>query len=146
MNQASIQLEDVKLSDDATVINRQLFNEIKMEIERKQGVIPFAQFMNMALYQPKLGYYQNNLHKFGEKGDFITAPETGKSFAYCLANSISDYFRIDSENKSKKLDLVTVFESVGSVLSGKMTENELEKIEDEACPTCGSCAGMFTAN
>ncbi len=51
-----------------------------------------------------------------------------------------------SDNVSKKLDLVTVFESVGSVLSGKMTEDELEKIEDEACPTCGSCAGMFTAN
>jgi len=51
-----------------------------------------------------------------------------------------------SENQSKKLDLVTVFESVGSVQSGKMTEDELEKIEDEACPTCGSCAGMFTAN
>jgi len=51
-----------------------------------------------------------------------------------------------SENLSKKLDLVTVFESVGSVLSGKMTEDELGKIEDEACPTCGSCAGMFTAN
>ncbi|MFO7559428.1 MAG: dihydroxy-acid dehydratase [Desulfobacterales bacterium] len=50
------------------------------------------------------------------------------------------------DNVSKKLDLVTVFESVGSVLSGKMTEDELEKIEDEACPTCGSCAGMFTAN
>ncbi len=46
----------------------------------------------------------------------------------------------------KKLDLVTVFESVGAVLSGKMTEQELGVIEDAACPTCGSCAGMFTAN
>ncbi len=50
------------------------------------------------------------------------------------------------ENPSKKLDLVTVFESVGSVLSGNMTPDELNMIEDEACPTCGSCAGMFTAN
>ncbi|MBA4369170.1 MAG: dihydroxy-acid dehydratase [Desulfobacterium sp.] len=50
------------------------------------------------------------------------------------------------ENHSKKLDLVTVFESVGSVLSGNMTPDELNIIEDEACPTCGSCAGMFTAN
>jgi dihydroxy-acid dehydratase len=50
------------------------------------------------------------------------------------------------ENHSKKLDLVTVFESVGSVLSGNMTQDELNMIEDEACPTCGSCAGMFTAN
>jgi dihydroxy-acid dehydratase len=38
-----------------------------------------------------------------------------------------------------------VFESVGAVKAGKMTE-QLAAIEDAACPTCGSCAGMFTAN
>ncbi len=48
--------------------------------------------------------------------------------------------------KNKKLDLISVFESVGAVKSGKMTEEELTCIEDAACPTCGSCAGMFTAN
>ena len=47
---------------------------------------------------------------------------------------------------SEKIDLITVFEAVGAVLSGKMTEKELSVIEDTACPTCGSCAGMFTAN
>jgi len=47
---------------------------------------------------------------------------------------------------SEKIDLITVFEAVGAVLSGKMTEKELSAIEDAACPTCGSCAGMFTAN
>jgi len=45
-----------------------------------------------------------------------------------------------------KIDLITVFESVGAVLSGDMTEDQLCRIEDAACPTCGSCAGMFTAN
>ena len=43
-------------------------------------------------------------------------------------------------------DLVTVFEGVGKVQSGAMTEAELERIEASACPTCGSCSGMFTAN
>jgi dihydroxy-acid dehydratase len=47
---------------------------------------------------------------------------------------------------SGKIDLITVFESVGAVLSGRMNEQELSMIEDAACPTCGSCAGMFTAN
>jgi len=47
---------------------------------------------------------------------------------------------------TEKIDLVTVFESVGAVLSGKMSESRLTAIEDAACPTCGSCAGMFTAN
>jgi dihydroxy-acid dehydratase len=46
----------------------------------------------------------------------------------------------------QKIDLITVFEAVGAVHSGKMSEQELCLIEDEACPTCGSCAGMFTAN
>ena len=50
------------------------------------------------------------------------------------------------ETGFKKIDLITVFESVGAVRSGKMTEEELAAIEDAACPTCGSCAGMFTAN
>ncbi len=45
-----------------------------------------------------------------------------------------------------KIDLITVFESVGAVLSGEMTQEQLDQIEDAACPTCGSCAGMFTAN
>jgi dihydroxy-acid dehydratase len=46
----------------------------------------------------------------------------------------------------KKIDLNTVFEGVGAYTAGKMTEAELEKIEQQACPGCGSCAGMFTAN
>ncbi len=50
------------------------------------------------------------------------------------------------ERPGEKTDLITVFESVGAVLAGNMTEEELEIIEDSACPTCGSCAGMFTAN
>ena len=45
-----------------------------------------------------------------------------------------------------KIDLITVFEAIGAVRAGSMTEEELGEIEDAACPTCGSCAGMFTAN
>src|SRR5215208_4455253 len=44
------------------------------------------------------------------------------------------------------IDLATVFESVGKVSAGAMTEKQLEEIEMHACPTCGSCSGMFTAN
>jgi len=46
----------------------------------------------------------------------------------------------------KKIDLITVFEAVGAVRAGKMGKDELAQIENAACPTCGSCAGMFTAN
>jgi dihydroxy-acid dehydratase len=46
----------------------------------------------------------------------------------------------------KKVDLITLFEGVGAVYSGKMTKEELGELENKACPTCGSCSGMFTAN
>ena len=46
----------------------------------------------------------------------------------------------------KTVDLATVFEGVGQVSAGTMSESELTDIEQHACPTCGSCSGMFTAN
>jgi dihydroxy-acid dehydratase len=50
------------------------------------------------------------------------------------------------ENKEQMIDVISVFEYVGAVRSGKMSPEALAAIENEACPTCGSCAGMFTAN
>ncbi|RMD46596.1 MAG: dihydroxy-acid dehydratase [Aquificota bacterium] len=46
----------------------------------------------------------------------------------------------------KAIDLSTAFEAVGAVAQGKMAETELKVIEENACPSCGSCSGMFTAN
>jgi dihydroxy-acid dehydratase len=48
--------------------------------------------------------------------------------------------------RRKSADLITVFEGVGRVKTGSMNEDELTVLEESACPTCGSCAGMFTAN
>ncbi|MBI4301468.1 MAG: dihydroxy-acid dehydratase [Chloroflexi bacterium] len=48
--------------------------------------------------------------------------------------------------QKRHVDLTTVFEAVGKVAQGKMTEAELKELEMVACPGCGSCAGMFTAN
>ncbi len=48
--------------------------------------------------------------------------------------------------RGEALDLSTVFEAVGAVQAGRMDAEELRVIEDLACPTCGSCSGMFTAN
>lgn len=48
--------------------------------------------------------------------------------------------------KKKDVHLVSVFEGVGQVKAGTMTEEELSELENAACPGCGSCAGMFTAN
>jgi dihydroxy-acid dehydratase len=48
--------------------------------------------------------------------------------------------------QSQTVDLISVFSAVGSVTRGKMTKAELEEIEIAACPGCGSCSGMYTAN
>lgn len=46
----------------------------------------------------------------------------------------------------KAVDLISVFEGVGAVKAKRMTQIELKKLEDCACPGCGSCSGMYTAN
>jgi dihydroxy-acid dehydratase len=46
----------------------------------------------------------------------------------------------------KQLSLTSVFEGIGAFKSGQMSEEEFKDIEMHACPTCGSCSGMFTAN
>ena len=48
--------------------------------------------------------------------------------------------------KGKRVGTASVFEAVGEFAAGKMSEEELKKLEDSACPSCGSCNGMFTAN
>ncbi len=48
--------------------------------------------------------------------------------------------------QGKAVDLSNVFEAVGSVKAGRMSPEDLEELEECACPGCGSCAGMFTAN
>jgi dihydroxy-acid dehydratase len=46
----------------------------------------------------------------------------------------------------ERIDLNTIFEGVGAVSAGKMSAAQLKELEEAACPGCGSCAGMFTAN
>ena len=48
--------------------------------------------------------------------------------------------------KGRKTSLSSMFEAVGSYAAGKFTEEDVEEFENKACPTCGSCSGMYTAN
>lgn len=54
--------------------------------------ISFARFMQLALYEPQLGYYTAALDKFGKDGDFITAPEISPLFAQCIARQCQQVF------------------------------------------------------
>jgi dihydroxy-acid dehydratase len=63
----------------------------------------------------------------------------------CIFASGGPMLSID-DGCGKNLDLNSLFEAIGAVNAGKMAEERLLEIEDNACPTCGSCSGMFTAN
>jgi len=54
--------------------------------------------------------------------------------------------RIVRDGSVRSIDLISVFQGVGEVTRGTMSEAELLELEELACPGCGSCAGMFTAN
>jgi len=54
--------------------------------------------------------------------------------------------KLATEEGSKIVDLSSTFEAVGKALSGRMTAEELTALEEAACPGCGSCSGMYTAN
>ncbi|QYZ65401.1 MAG: hypothetical protein OI74_01580 [Gammaproteobacteria bacterium (ex Lamellibrachia satsuma)] len=71
----------------ALAVSEQLERRIRDEMEQTGGAIPFDRFMELALYAPGLGYYVAGSRKFGEAGDFITAPEISPLFARCLARS-----------------------------------------------------------
>ena len=74
---------------EAKQLSDQLLSLIVTEI-KKSGAISFARYMQLALYTPQLGYYQNALKKFGKNGDFVTAPEISPLFSYCLANQCAE--------------------------------------------------------
>ena len=74
---------------EARAVSERLVNNIAAAAARHAGCLPFETFMNMALYEPGLGYYSNGLLPFGESGDFVTAPESGDLFGRCLARSLA---------------------------------------------------------
>jgi len=78
---------------DALAHSARLADLIRAEIAASGGAIPFSRFMELALYAPGLGYYSAGASKFGEAGDFVTAPELGPIFAACVADSLAPVLR-----------------------------------------------------
>ena len=75
---------------DALAHSARLDALIDAQIAAADGAaIPFSRFMELALYAPGLGYYSAGASKFGEAGDFVTAPELGPVFAACVAESVA---------------------------------------------------------
>ena len=68
-------------------ISTELVTTIQTEIT-ESGAMPFSRYMEIVLYEPRLGYYSAGLKKFGKGGDFVTAPLLGNVFARCLAKQV----------------------------------------------------------
>jgi SAM-dependent MidA family methyltransferase len=68
---------------------RQLSNLIDDLVKKSENGLLFSDYMNLVLYEPKLGYYTGGSIKFGSKGDFITAPEISPYFGASIAQTIS---------------------------------------------------------
>jgi SAM-dependent MidA family methyltransferase len=72
----------------------QVLRHICQQIEAHGGWIPFAVYMDLALYAPGLGYYMAGTSKFGAEGDFVTAPEMTPLFGQALAQQVAQILRI----------------------------------------------------
>ncbi len=66
---------------------------VREEIARAGGWIGFSSYMQMALYEPGLGYYSAGARKLGAAGDFVTAPEVAPVFSRCLARQCEEVLR-----------------------------------------------------
>lgn len=110
--------------------------------------------MDIVLYQPAIGYYTGGLQKFGEKGDFITAPEVSPLFGQCLASQIAEVlqrFKKTSDEKTAILefgagsgvlaaDILLALEERGALpdqylileLSAELQQRQQEKIKEAA--------------
>jgi SAM-dependent MidA family methyltransferase len=94
------------------------------EAIRETGSISFSRYMEMALYEPGLGYYSAGLHKLGESGDFVTSPELGPVFAGCMARQ--------AEHTGRELGRYDVLE-VGAG-TGKLAADLLNSVHPDRAP------------
>lgn len=71
-----------------------LLKQIIIERIKKEGPLSFRDFMEMALYYPELGYYNSNINKIGEDGDFYTSANLSESFGAMIARQIEEMWEI----------------------------------------------------
>lgn len=86
-------------------VSEKLSELIRAEINQN-GPVSFSKYMEMALYHPGFGYYSAGLQKFGEGGDFVTAPQLGNIFARCLAKQVAQIGAEVSQGQAGGYDII----------------------------------------
>jgi SAM-dependent MidA family methyltransferase len=82
---------ELPLPDDSALAHsRRVAELVRARLAASGGWISFADYMDLVLYAPGLGYYSAGAQKFGAAGDFVTAPGLGSIFARCLARVAGD--------------------------------------------------------
>jgi SAM-dependent MidA family methyltransferase len=110
-------------SAEATQHSALLTDSIRSDIAARGGWISFARYMELALYAPGLGYYTAGAHKFGEAGDFITAPDLSPLFGHTvarqaaeiMAHSASHILELGAGNGKLAADMLMELERLGSL-------------------------------
>jgi SAM-dependent MidA family methyltransferase len=106
------------LTSDEKAHSWQVFERIRDDITAAGGWISFARYMQLALYEPGLGYYSAGARKFGAGGDFITAPEVAPVFSRCLAVQCEEILRTTGG------DIIEVGAGSGAMAAGLLEELE----------------------
>jgi SAM-dependent MidA family methyltransferase len=81
------------LTADEQAQSDALLANIRDAIEREGGWLSFERFMEMALYEPGMGYYSGGARKLGADGDFVTAPEISPLFSRCVARQCAEVLK-----------------------------------------------------
>lgn len=76
----------------------QVLKELIIEEINKKGKLTFAEFMQMALYHPKYGYYNSDTERVGRFGDYYTSPTVHRIFGELIAKQLEEMWRILGEN------------------------------------------------
>ena len=147
-------------SADALSASTALCELIASEIAKADGWIPFSRFMELALYAPGLGYYSGGTQKFGETGDFITAPELTPLFAQTLAvqaaqimaNSTPQILEAGAGSGLLAAELLLALERLDSLperyliieLSGELRARQQETLRNKAAHLAPRVAWLET--
>lgn len=111
----------LKLSDSLSAI-------IRTAIIENGGSISFEQYMQMALYEPAMGYYSAGSVKFGEEGDFVTAPEISSLFSRCIARQCQQVLSVLSSGDKSSSCVLELGPGTGTMAIDIMREMERNNV------------------